>query len=148
MTHRLDYVEEARELGRDVWVYGAATEVQIANLEEALGYSLPESYRQFLASAGALSIGDVSVSGIIDGDPLSLDGGSAFGETHRARRDQGIPTSFLVIQPDADAPHCLDLSFSSDAEQPVVCFQACTRSAKRIAPSFEQWYFTFILGRV
>ena len=148
MAHRLDYVAEARKSDREVWLSGPASSSEIARLEEAIGLPLPESYRFFLASAGSLSIGDVIVSGIIDGDPLLADGGSAFADTLRARESQGIPGHFLVIQPDADAPHCLELSSSLAAEQPVVCFQASTRSAKRIAPSFDQWYLTFILGRV
>ena len=147
MTISRDYLEVLPPHG-DVWCAGAATADQIAALEAALQVALPASYRSFLATAGATAIGDTSVSGIIDGDPLSLDGGSLFGDTVLARNEQQLPLHLLVIQADGDAPHCIDTSEASDlGENPVICFEVFNSVSTRIAGSFDEWFSTFFVGR-
>jgi hypothetical protein len=147
MTATRDFLQKALMSGEDVWSAGGASAEQIASLEAALRVNLPESYRSFLATVGALSIGDNTISGIIDEDPLSQGGGSLFGDTSRARKEQEMPAHLLVIQPDGDAPYCIDVSARTGANEcPIVCFQPNTISAKRIADSFEQWYLTFFIG--
>ena len=76
MTEIQRYVDAAIAAGKDVWVAGPTTESEIAKLEATLGVKLPTDYRSFLQRFGALSIGDNLVSGIIEGSPLSPDGGS------------------------------------------------------------------------
>jgi hypothetical protein len=149
MTVTRNYLQEALASGGDLWSAGGASSDQVAALEAALQIVLPDGYRTFLGSVGSLAIGDNSISGIIDGNPLSLDGGSLFGDTIRARQEQHLPSHLLVIQPDGDAPYCIDLSAQvSGAESPVVCFEASSSTETRIADSFEQWFSTFFLGRV
>lgn len=73
--------------GKDVWTAGGADEAQIQALERWLQAKLPPSYRDFLASTGALNLDGVELAGIIDGDALELSGGSAYGETMWTRDD-------------------------------------------------------------
>ena len=149
MTATLNYLQEALASGSDVWSAGGASSDQVAALEDALQTVLPAGYRTFLSSVGSLAIGDNAISGIIDGNPLSLDGGSLFGDTIRARQEQRLPDHLLVIQSDGEAPYCIDPSARvSGAEAPVVCFDASSSTATRIADSFEQWFSKFFLGRV
>jgi len=149
MTVTHNYLQEALASGGDVWSAGGASSDQVVALEAALQIVLPDGYRTFLGSVGSLAIGDNSISGIIDSNPLSLDGGSLFGDTVRARQEQHLPSHLLVIQSDGDAPYCIDLSAQvSSAESPVVCFEASSSTETRIADSFEQWFSTFFLGRV
>lgn len=139
-------LEAATADGKDVWTAGGADEAQIQALERSLDVQLPPSYRQFLASTGALNLGGVEVAGIIDGNPMDLSGGSAYGETMRARDDFALPATLLVIQPDGDAPHCIDLSSAdSSGEMAVVCFQLNTKSSREVAKDFEHWLRTWVL---
>lgn len=139
-------LEAAMAEGKDVWTAGGADEAQIQALERSLEVRLPPSYRQFLASTGALNLGGVEVAGIMDGDAMDLSGGSAFGETMRARDEFALPPTLLVIQPDGDAPHCIDLaSADSSGEMAVVCFQLNTKSAQTVAQDFEHWLRTWVL---
>ncbi len=132
--------------GKDVWTEGGADETQIQALERWLQANLPPSYREFLASTGALNLDGIEVAGIIDGDALDLSGGSAYGETMRARDDFALPLSLLVIQPDGDAPHCIDLaSADSSGEMAVVCFQLNTKSARPVAKDFDHWLRLWVL---
>jgi len=137
-------IRSARAAGVDVWVSGPATPEQVSQLELQLGVSLPASYRRFLLSVGALSLHESVVAGIIEQDPLAESGGSLFGETSRSRQDEHFPTTLLVVQPDDEAPYCLDTSARSGEEMPVVCYQVHTRSAMQIASSFEDWLRLFV----
>lgn len=139
-------LEAAVADGKDVWTAGGADESQIQALERSLKVRLPSSYRQFLASTGALNLGGIEVAGIIDGDAMDLSGGSAYGETIRAREEFALPPTLLVIQPDGDAPHCIDLaSADSSGEMAVVCFQLNTKSAWTVAQDFEHWFREWVL---
>ncbi|WP_295931469.1 SMI1/KNR4 family protein [uncultured Xanthomonas sp.] len=148
MTVSRNYAEEI--LASDnAWVAGGANPKQIAALEAALRVTFPTSYRLFLASAGGAAIGDNFVSGIIDDDPLSLGGGSLFGDTVNAREEQQLPAHLLVIQSDVDAPYCIDTSANPvRGEVPIVCYEPFNSVATRVAGSFDEWFSTFFLGRV
>ncbi|QNK73737.1 SMI1/KNR4 family protein [Variovorax sp. PAMC28562] len=139
-------LQAATAAGTDAWIAGGADEAQIQALERSLGVRLPPSYRRFLALTGALNLGGIEVAGIIDGNALDLSGGSTYGETIRARDDFALPPTLLVIQPDGDAPHCLDLSSAdSSGEMAVVCFQLNTKSASEVAQDFEHWLSKWVL---
>ena len=139
-------LEVATADGYDIWTAGGADEAQIQGLERSLKVQLPPSYRRFLASTGALNLGGIEVAGIIDGNALDLSGGSVYGETIRARDEYGLPAALLIIQPDSDAPHCIDTaSTDSSGEMAVVCFQLNTNSARKVAQDFEHWFRTWVL---
>lgn len=133
------HIESAIAAGKDVWVAGPAIEQHIAMLEAALDVQLPLGYQAFLQKFGALSIGDKFVSGIIDGSPLTLDGGSMYGETQRSRHEQSLPPGLLVLQPDGDAPYCL-----AAPHDEVICYQVSTQTSKQVASSFEDWLRRFV----
>jgi antitoxin YobK len=130
----------------NTWVEGGANDEQVRRLEMALACRLPTSYRSFLLSVGAAAgQRDSYISGIIDGDPLSLNGGSLFGDTMRGREEMNLPEGLIVFQWDEEAPYCLDLSREHNGENPVVCYQAHTGTQKTIARDFDEWFDTFFL---
>jgi hypothetical protein len=54
-----------------LWKSRPAGDEEIREAEKALGVSFPPSYRAFLSLYGAMSVGDVTISGIVDNAPLS-----------------------------------------------------------------------------
>lgn len=132
--------------GHEVWSAGPQPEAAIAILESELRVRLPASYRDFLARYGAMAIYDSTISGITDGDPLDEGGGSLYGDTLRFRTEWGLPGHLLVIQPDEDAPHCLDTRNPADSgEFPVICFELHSLREEKIATDFEDWMRRFFL---
>jgi hypothetical protein len=142
----LKYRNELLERSSNAWAGAAATESQVAEVEVALGALLPRTYRAFLLSVGAAAIGDNTISGIIDGNPLCRDGGSLYGDTLRGRDELGLPHALAVIQWNDEAPYCLDVSTAQGDECPVVCFQRNTRSYRLIAADFDDWFSRFFLA--
>jgi hypothetical protein len=133
-------IAKLREGGSDLWISGPQPEDAIRELELELGVEMPPSYRTFLAQYGGLSIGDWFISGIIDGDAIGEATGWLYADTMRFRDEFGIPESLLVVQPDEDAPFCLDVrNRSSDGECPVVCYELHSGHAGRIAETFREW---------
>lgn len=119
---------------------GAQTEEVVAGLEQALGVTMPPSYRQFLLRYGGLGIGDSFISGIVEDNPLDEGMGSLFGDTQRFRQDYGLPEHLLVVQADEDAPYCLDTSHPGPGgEYPLVSFELHSQQASSLAPTFGQW---------
>ena len=133
-------IAKSREGGHDVWISGPQPEAAIHELERKLGVAMPPSYRTFLAQYGGLGIADWFVSGILDGDAIGEGTGWLYADTIRFREDFGIPESMLIIQPDEDAPYCLDVSNrGSDGECPVVCYELHSGHAGRMAETFLEW---------
>jgi hypothetical protein len=144
MSRIEEFIDAARASGAEVWVSGPAKPEEVELLESRLGFALPESYRSFLCTYGAISVHESQVTGIIENDPLSMAGSSLFGETERSQTEQGLPPGLLVVQPDLEAPYCLSAKVGSTEEVPVVCFQVNTRSTRQIATSFEDWLERFV----
>jgi hypothetical protein len=133
-------ITQIREAGDRLWIAGAQPEEAIAELERALGIPLPPSYRAFLTRFGGLAIVNSSISGIVNAKPLARGTGWLYGDTLRFRRDFGLPEHLLVIQPDEDAPYCLDSSAKMpDGEFPLVCYELHSRHVSRMAESFGEW---------
>jgi hypothetical protein len=108
-------------------------------LESAFGYSMPSSYRAFLARFGGLTIHANCVSGVTDGQ---IDGewGRAWCDTKLARQQWQLAATLLVIEPDGEEPACLDFGQQGpDGECPVVRFQSYRNSAYVTDPSFGVW---------
>lgn len=120
-------IKSVREAGHDLWLAGPQSDAAIAELERAIGFVMPKSYREFLSRYGGFGIGGSFISGIVDGLPLSSDAGSLFGDTQRHRKEFGMPAHLLVVQADEDAPYCLDMSAARDGEFPVVCYELHSR---------------------
>jgi hypothetical protein len=131
--------------GDQVWIAGPQPEAAIGELERALQVRLPPSYRSFILRFGGLGIYDSNISGIIDGQPLGEGTGWAFGDTQRFRQDSGLPTHLIVVQPDEDAPYCLDTrTAGSDGEYPLVCFELHSGHVGRMADSFDVWFVEWL----
>lgn len=139
-------IKTAITRSESAWMEDGADEVQISALESAFGIALPPSYRQFLARVGAFSIGDELIAGIINGDALLMEGGSVYAETHWVRKDYALPDTLLVINPNDEAPHCIDFSTANRAgEMDIVCYQLNTGSAALVAKGFDQWLHKWVL---
>jgi hypothetical protein len=132
--------------GHAVWSDGPQPEAAIVALQSKLGVRLPPSYRAFLAQYGGMAIYDSTISGIIGGAPLDERSGSLYGDTLRFRTECNLPSHLLVIQPDEDAPYCLDTrSPSAGGEFPVVCYELHSHHAEKIAADFDDWLRRFFL---
>lgn len=132
--------------GHEVLSDGPQPEAAIVALESKLGVRLPASYRAFLAQHGTMAIYDSTISGIIGGQPLDENAGSLYGDTLIFRTEWSLPSYLLVIQPDEDAPYCLDTrSPSATGEFPVVCYELHSKHASRIASDFDDWMRRFFL---
>jgi hypothetical protein len=140
-----DLIAQLREKGEQVSTVGPQSEKTIADLEHALGVTLPPSYRQFLAHFGGFKLLGSSVSGILDGQPLAKGTGSLYGDTQLFRRELGGPEHLLVIQPDQEAPYCLDTRKPDrNGEMPVVCYELDTKHVDRMAASFGEWFAEYL----
>ncbi|HEX3314274.1 MAG TPA: SMI1/KNR4 family protein [Gemmataceae bacterium] len=140
-----ELIDQLRENGEQVWIAGPQPEQAIVSLEHALGVSLPPSYRQFLTKFGAFKLLNSSVAGIVGGNPLAKVAGSLYGDTQQYRQDCGLPKHLLVIQPDEDAPYCLDTrKLGRDGEMPVVCYEPDSGYIDRMASSFGEWFMDYL----
>lgn len=147
--HRMQEISEliTGAVTKGAWISGPATTVAIAAIERELGVVLPTSYKQFLREFGALAIRDSTVSGVLRSNPADRSGGSLVGDTYRFRHERELPQELLVIQPDDDAPYCLDFSQrGTTGEVPVVCYQLSTKRRETVADSFASWLRKFIFA--
>ena len=139
-------VSQLADLGSSLWRDVPASAGNVAALEKVLSVTLPRSYKSFLSAFGAVAVGDVTISGIVSGDPMSPEGGSLFGDTQRFRSECGLPLRFLVLQPDEDAPYCMDmLAPTLEGEYAVVCYELSSGHAQRIASTFSEWVIKFFV---
>jgi hypothetical protein len=96
-----------------------------------------------------MSVGDVTVSGIVDNAPLDRGGGSVVFDTMAFRKDWRLPARYVVIQPDDEAPYCIDTQTRDAAgEMVVVCYELHSEHAGVIATSFLDWLDRFYVGTV
>ena len=130
-----------------LWKSEPARDEEIQEAEKALGVSFPPSYRAFLSLYGAMSVGDVTISGIVNNAPLDPGGGSVVSDTTTFRKDWRLPDHYVVIQPNDEAPYCLDTQTSDAAgEMVVVCYELYSKHAGVIATSFLDWLDRFYVG--
>ena len=130
-----------------LWKSTPAHDEEIQAAETALGVSFPPSYRTFLALYGAVSVVGSTISGIVNNSPLEPGGGSVVYDTMTFRREWHLPHHYIVIQPDEDAPYCLDTRKTDGAgEMAVVCYELHSEHAGVIAISFVDWLERFFVG--
>lgn len=85
--------------------------------------TFPPSYKAFLGRFGAMSFIDVTISGILD-NGRDQDGGYVVTDTKRFRTEWRLPNHYVVIQPNYQAPYCLDTRKRDAAgECPAVCYE-------------------------
>jgi hypothetical protein len=124
-----------------------ARDQEIRAAEAALGVSFPPSYRAFLSLYGGISVVNSIISGIVDNAPLDPGGGSVVFDTMRFRKEWHLPSHYIVIQPDEDAPYCLDTrTTDASGEMVVVCYELHSEHAGVIATSFLDWLERFFVG--
>ena len=130
----------------DLWIAGGASLTLIESLGSFLGVSLPPSYKDFLKDVGGVAVGDNTISGITS-EVLDEGGGSILFDTRSFVNDYGLPDNLLVIQPNMDAPYCLDSSIiNSDGEMAVVCYELHNHHANVIASNFSDWFDKYYVG--
>src|SRR5262245_61485830 len=100
MTPRIEQlIAEIEALGEVFEWAGPQSEQSVRELERALGAELPPSYRAFLLRYGAGGKRAwIGISGIYDNDPLSMELGTAYGDTIRARERYGLPPHLIVVE--------------------------------------------------
>lgn len=131
-----------------VWTSEPADGHVISACEEMLGVKFPQSYRDFLSSFGALSVGDSSISGILNNSVDDIGGGSVVGDTQRLRQEYGLPVNLVVIESDDEAPYCLDVAQPTlDGECYVVCYELHNAHSSVVAKSFTAWVAPFVFGK-
>jgi hypothetical protein len=142
-------LERIRSSGEQVWTGSPQSEQRIQSVESQLGLRFPPSYRDFVATFGGLSIGDSVVSGIADDDPLADSYGNAFADTNRFRSEYRLPESLLVVQPDEDAPYCIDAQRPDEhGEGDVICYENHSGNVTKISDSFGTWLVAWLSERV
>jgi len=129
------------ELGYD----GGCSDADVDRLETLLSVILPAEYRAFLIHFGAMWIDGKAVSGIMDGDPDAAELGSSYCDTERYRDDFDMPRHLVVVQPDEDAPYCIDTAAINGDSSPVVCFQLNTGTYQPITKSFSKFLTDWFL---
>ena len=132
MSTRIEQlIAELEALGEVFEWAGPQSEASIAELERALGVTLPPSYRAFLRRYGAGGLrAHEGISGIYDNAPLTPNLGTTYGDTIRDRTDRGLPSHLIVIERGDEhfPPMCLDTSRPGpDGEYPVVGFWLLSR---------------------
>ena len=132
MTPRVEQlIAEIQSLGEVFEWYAPATEASIAALEQAFGVRLPPSYRAFLARYGGGGIQAYDgISGIWNNNPLTLNLGTAYGDTMRMRAERGMPDHLIVIARGDEhfPPMCLDTSRPGPEEEyPIVAYFLMSR---------------------
>lgn len=141
-----ELLAQVKANGHDVWTDGPQPEAAITALEAKLGVQLPPGYRAFLARHGGMALYNSTISGIVGGEPFDESCGSLYGDTLRFRNEWSLPSYLLVIQPDEDAPYCLDTrNPSATGECAVVCYELHSKHVVRIASDFEDWMRRFFL---
>ena len=137
-----DLMSTVRDNDTELGTESPATDDQIATLESLLGVSLPADYRVFLAQFGAMRSDESTISGIMSSDPAAQELGSTCCDTQRYRDDFSLPHHLVVVQPNEDAPYCIDTSAN---DSPVVCFQLNTGTYQTIAKSFGEFLADWFL---
>lgn len=146
MTPRAEQlIGEIEALGERFEWAGPQSEESTLRLEDALGVTLPPSFRVFLSRYGAGGIRAwVGISGIYDNDPLSMHLGTTYADTMRARELWGLPAHLVVIERGDEhfPPLCLDTTTSGpDGEYPVVGFWVTSRQVSTDSyPSFADYF--------
>ncbi len=73
-----------------------------------------------------------------------MESGSLLSDTYSFGEEYELPDSLLVIDPDEDAPYCLDSSnIDSNGELPIVCYELNAGHTTVIASNFDDWLFKF-----
>lgn len=126
--------------GHEVWYDGPQPISAITQLESKFNLQFPRSYRAFLIEFGSMAICDSTISGIIDGEPWGDGRGWLYYDTLLYRNEWDLPQELLIIQPDEEAPYCLDISNPSvSGEFPIVCYELHAKCVRQIAADFEDW---------
>ena len=90
-------IERIRESTGSVSFAGERSEELVASAEEALGFSLPESYRLFVRSLGAGSVCAEEIFGVTSDDFVDSAVPNGVWLTLDARREWGLPSSMFVV---------------------------------------------------
>lgn len=97
---------------------GPVSEEVIAQVEQQLGYRLPESYRTFISLYGEMRGGD-GLRGIDPNRPFEP-GGNIAQLTRLYHDTYGLPKGFVVVWHDDTAAYCLDYRDASNPDPPIV----------------------------
>jgi len=137
---------ELVEKVEDIEWFERASEENIQKLEEGLNTTLPKSYKEFLKTYGAGGVVDEDISGIVENNPLSLEGGSCYGDTLRVREDFNLPNHLIAIYyHDDEVCWCLDTKAFKEDECPVVSYDLFNEKlSNKIADDFRGFFKEYL----
>ncbi|MBN2257748.1 MAG: SMI1/KNR4 family protein [Anaerolineaceae bacterium] len=121
------------DLGNDVKTVGKAEAATIEKIESGLGFSLPDSYKWFLAEYGVLMLPTYIIYGAGSPDePACL-------KLTLGLRESKLPAAYVVVENDNDGRIiCLDAGRMKDGECPVVSWGVQDGSVKDLYKDFYE----------
>lgn len=146
-------IEKATQCGNTVRTSGPVTEQQLEQLEAALGFALPASYRSFVKQWGSIAINEDTLSGISDPDPLALLPGNLYGATLALRQELAgecdVPKNLWVINAHEDGAFCFNSEHkTASGELAIINFEPYLPAesfTEALAEDFEEflqrWFF-------
>ena len=137
--------ETLERVGIDVDRGDPQSDTAILKLEEAMGFSLPDSYKRFLQIYGYGGPEYSPYKGIINDDPFSEVGESALYVTKKLQSDWALPSPLLVVHTDEafELVTCLDLSSLFNGECRVVLVERTGGGALDITVEAEDFVSAF-----
>ena len=151
-----ELVEKSNKCGEEVWIAGGASELAISTIENAIGVRLPNSYREFLKQYGGLYVIDKGISGIVNENPLAMEGGGIYADTIFMRQTYSsqydVPDYLWVLQVHEDGAYCFNFKLNTvDDEFGIVNYEPYlpeSTFSDAIALTFseyiEQRFFSFL----
>lgn len=125
---------------------GEKPESLLRKAEEALGVTLPATYRLFLSRQGCGSIAGEEFYGVITADFENSSVPDAIWLTLNERKSSQLPRGLVLIGATGDGGYyAIDRSqVAADGESPIVEWWAGPRTAKKVANDFGE----FLLRRI
>lgn len=137
---------QLKEAGIEVATDGEQSEAAIESLETLLGRPLPRSYREFVQAYGFAGPEYNPYRGIVNNDPATEAGESAYFQTLLLRKSWDLPDQYLVVwyEYDLDMATCIDLAKpTSDGECLIVQIERDDRNHLDITTEANNFFTAF-----
>jgi len=144
MASAADLIQQIRDEGEELDFFGPQSETVIRDVESALSCHFPDSYRRWLKEYGGGGVVDEYISGI-DGEPLTPNEGTVYGDTVRCREEHGLPANLAVIfYQDGEVIWCLVTDQMRDGECPIVSFDVTSGKTEPLAKTFDDFWLEYL----
>lgn len=134
MDYLQTIIEQCKQNGDDVWISGSVDEAAVSLLESHLNITLPNDVKTFILTYGSICFHDFCISGIVNADPIAMEGGNIYADTAFIKEDfPSLSDDFIVISPHEDGAFCL----SANDNYSVVNFE--NGHSTKVANNFKQF---------